>query len=155
MPRGGARPGAGRPRKPRELQGVDRPARSAAAAPKGNQPRTLAGALKQAKDLTVRLMSELDAVTLHVDALEDLIIDETARDRDPRRRNAMLQAVSLSSRAATLKLLIAATRTWADLERAAARQPGDKPGKKEQRAAAAKQASVGKFAPPAPPRTIQ
>jgi hypothetical protein len=140
MPRGGKRDGAGRPKKqlsdPRPDKVPATPERKVA--PKA---RGLKASIQQAKDITARLLDELDAITTHAGELEDLIIDETAGDRDPRRRNAMLRAVALPSRAATLKLLIAATNAWADLERAKP-DPGPK-GKKAAAAAAAQTAGQG------------
>lgn len=100
MPRGGKRPGAGRPRKPR------------GAKPTG----ALAGAIANAKDLTGRLLDELDAVTAHLGEIQDLIEIETIGDKDSRRREAMLKAVSLPARAGVLKTLVAAMRAWAELE---------------------------------------
>ncbi len=131
--RGGAREGAGRPRK---------------------GAADLAKAIARAQDLTLRLLNELDAVTTHHGELEDLIEVETAGDDDPRRRRAMLQAIELRSRAGVLKQLIAATRAWADLDARTTHAPkaAKAPqGKKAERAAAAREASVGKFAPPPPP----
>lgn len=143
MPRGGARLGAGRPRKPKPTL----PPPERLATPRAKKRRvvrtvTLEGAIAQAKDLTQRLLGELDTVTTHADELEDLICDETAADRDSRRRNAMLRAIGLGARAATLKVLIASTRTWADLERPG-RKPRGTPGKKAQAAAAAQTAGQG------------
>jgi len=144
MPRGGARPGAGRPRK--KPIGADSPpkpkAARATAKPSTAKPKSLDDAIQQAKDLTLRLMSELDAVTTHHGELEDLIIDETAGDRDAKRRNAMLRAIELPSRSATLKVLISATRAWADLERAAQPKPLV-PGKKAAAQVAAETAGQG------------
>ena len=140
MPRGGKRDGAGRPKKakldgPRPVDQVLRAGRP--------RPRTLKAAIRQAKSITGRLLDELDAVTTHYDEIEDLIIDETAGDRDSRRRSAMLRAVSLGARAAALKLLIAAANTWAELERPAiATKPAGK-GKKAQAQDAAQTAGQG------------
>lgn len=148
MPRGGAREGAGRKKKP---GGKIKP----------TARTTLITAVRAAKGLTLRLLDELDAITTHHGELEDLIEIETASDEDyGRRRDAMLKAIGLPSRAAVLKQLLAATRAWSELERPAAKPvlskgDGHKPpaqGKKAERAAAAKEASVGKFAPPSPPR---
>jgi len=147
MPRGGARQGAGRKKKP---GGKSKPAAKT----------TLIAAVRAAKGLTLRLLDELDAITTHQGDLEDLIELETIDDEDGgRRRAAMLKAIGLPSRAAVLKQLLAATRAWSDLERPAAKPApkgdGAKPpaqGKKAERAAAAKEASIGKFAPPPPPR---
>lgn len=66
--------------------------------------------------LTFRLLDELDAATSHVGELEDLI---NAPDTDPKRRTAMLKAVSLPGRAAVMRDIATATRTWVNLERQA------------------------------------
>lgn len=147
MSRGGKREGAGRPRKPPIGAVVpDRPKRNARRRTRANR-KPLDAAVRQAKDLTLRLLSELDAVTAHQDELEDFIIAETAGDRDTRRRAAMMRAVDLPSRAATLKLLVAATKAWADLERAAQAKPSSAPnerqGKKERARADAANAAEG------------
>jgi hypothetical protein len=148
MPRGGPRKGAGRPQKP---------------GGKRAKPKSLTVAIRQAQTLTLRLMAELDDVTTHEDAIGDLVVLETAGDRDGRRRAAMMRAIELPSRAATLKILVGATRAWADLERTAkgakAKPAGNSAAapsagyqsKKAERAIAAREASVGKFAPPPPP----
>lgn len=72
-------------------------------------------------DVLARLRDELDTATLHVGELEDMILDYTKDDRDGRRRNAMLKAVSLPVRILAAKNLSLALRT---LQEAA-------PGKKE------------------------
>ena len=56
----------------------------------------------------------------------------TAADRDSRRHDAMLRAIGLSSRAATLKNLAAAAKTLAQIEAPSA-GTGGKKGKPWQR----------------------
>lgn len=99
------------------------------------------------RNLTLRLLDELDATTAHLGEIEAAIVDETVKDRDSKRRNAMLSAVSLKARADTLKALALAAKT---LSEAAIAAPE---GKKAQRQAGAdKAASQGRFAVPQPPR---
>lgn len=98
------------------------------------------------KDLTRRMLDELDTVTSHIGELEDLIEAETANDRDGRRRAAMMKAVSLPVRANTLKMLLAA--------QAEADEEGKK-GKKEKQLEAAKAAGGGKFKASAPPGALR
>jgi hypothetical protein len=74
------------------------------------------------RDILARLRDELDAVTSYVGELEDLIIDDTADDKDSRRRNAMLKAVSLPTRILAAKNLALALKTLTDAA----------PGKKEE-----------------------
>lgn len=63
------------------------------------------------RNLVVRLMDELETATTHLGELETLIEQETAGEKDPRRRNAMLKAVDLPVRAAALKNLANALKT--------------------------------------------
>ncbi|MBN9448275.1 MAG: hypothetical protein J0I67_15400 [Bosea sp.] len=76
-------------------------------------------AIGRGRDLTLRLLDELDATTTHVGELEEMIEDETAGDKSPMRRNAMLKAVGLPSRAGVIKDLSAAAKNWVALERQA------------------------------------
>jgi hypothetical protein len=80
----------------------------------------------QTRVLIARMLDELDAVTTHQGELAEEILAATAADRDPRRRNAMLRAISLSSRAATLKNLAAAAKTVAQIEAPSAGAVGKK-----------------------------
>ena len=157
MPRGGKRPGAGRKR-----SGTDEPKRATdptyerqpqactrgvVLSPVATEQHTtgdpLRDALAAAKDLTLRLVGELAAVTTRLGDIERLIGEED----NVLRRRALGQAVSLGARAEVLKTLATAARTWAELER----RPAD--GKKGARAEAAQEAAIGKFATPqAPPR---
>jgi uncharacterized protein YjcR len=66
-------------------------------------------------DLTMRMLSELEATTTHHGELEDMIKSDIA----PRRQGAMLRAVSLSQRATILKDLAFAAKTWIVGERQA------------------------------------
>ena len=98
--------------------------------------------VSRGRDLVDRLMDELSATTAHVGEIEEMIEVDTAGDKDGRRRYAMMQAVTLSTRAGILKNLALAAKTLADAA----------PGKREERADAAKQAAKGAFAVPAGPR---
>lgn len=98
------------------------------------------------QDLIRRMLDELDTVTAHVGELEDMIENETANDRDGRRRAAMMKAVSLPVRANTLKMLLQA--------QAEASEDGKK-GKKEKQLEAAKAAGGGKFKASAPPGALR
>lgn len=98
------------------------------------------------QDLIRRMLDELDTVTAHVGELEDMIENETANDRDGRRRAAMLKAVSLPVRTNTLKMLIASLAESA---------PEGKKGKKEKQLEAAKAAGGGKFKASAPPGSLR
>lgn len=63
------------------------------------------------RSLVARMLDELDAVTSRRGELEDLIIDATEGDDEDARRDSMMRAVSLSSRAATMKTLALALKT--------------------------------------------
>jgi hypothetical protein len=95
----------------------------------------------RARSLASRMVDELDAVTAHHGELEDMIV---AEESDPRRRGALLKAISLGERAMTLKNISQTLKTLSEA--------GDVPGKKAQRQAnAEKSASGGKFAVPSAP----
>lgn len=96
----------------------------------------------RARGITGRLLDELDAVTAHAGELEDMICSE---EGDPRRRQALLKAISLSERASTLKNLATTMKT---LNEAVA--PG---GKKDERQRAAEEVA-NKFGMRAPPRLV-
>ncbi|TXI87782.1 MAG: hypothetical protein E6Q40_04570 [Cupriavidus sp.] len=57
------------------------------------------------------MLDELDVITSRRGELEDMIIDATDGDDDAARREAMMKAVSLPGRAATLKTLALAFKT--------------------------------------------
>jgi hypothetical protein len=97
----------------------------------------------KARGIAGRMMDELDAVTSLHGELEDMICTE---ESDPRRRQALLKAISLGERAKTLKDISTTMKT---LNEAAAPD-----GKKAQRQAAANTAAAGgnKFAPRTVPR---
>lgn len=98
--------------------------------------------VQQGRDIAGRMLSELDAVTSHGSELEEMIFTE---ESDPRRRQALMRALSLSERATTLKNLTAAMKTLAEA--------GAPQGKKAEREAAAKGVG-GKFGVRQPPRLV-
>lgn len=110
-------------------------------------PAVAAGALtvaERARKLAGRMVDELDAVTAHCGELEDMICTE---ESDPRRRQALLKALSLGERAMTLKNISQTLKTLNETGEVGAT------GKKAQRQAnAEKSASGGRFAAPVGPR---
>lgn len=61
--------------------------------------------------LAARMLNELDIVTSRRGELEDMIIAATDEDDDDGRRDAMMRALSLPSRANTLKTIATALKT--------------------------------------------
>ncbi|MBB2965121.1 hypothetical protein [Methylobacterium sp. R2-1] len=98
--------------------------------------------------LAVRMLDELEADTAYIGEIEQAIGDATPGKDGARRRDAMMKAVSLSSRAGTLKNLALAAKTFAE-----AAAPDRK---KKQRQAAADQSTSGggKFAQRSGPRLV-
>ncbi len=76
-------------------------------------------AIGRGRDLTLRLLDELDAATTNVGVLQSMIEEATIGDKTPQRRNAMMRAVELPSRAGVIKDLSAAAKNWVALERQA------------------------------------
>jgi hypothetical protein len=76
-------------------------------------------AIGRGRDLTLRLLDELDAATTNVGELQEMIEEATAGDKTAQRRNAMMRAVELPSRAGVIKDLSAAAKNWVALERQA------------------------------------
>ncbi|WP_267386526.1 hypothetical protein [Sphingomonas sp. GC_Shp_3] len=109
------------------------------------EPVEAAAIGERGRQLVARMLDELDATTTHAGQLEEMIEAETTGDRDGNRRNGMLGAISLPSRAKTLKELVTALKT---VNEASAPQ-----GKKAQRDEKAKAVGGGsRFAPIGPPR---
>lgn len=71
----------------------------------------------EGKDLAFLMLDELRATTSRRGELEEMIVDETSGDKDGRRRRAMLRAVDLPERAQTLKALMLAAKTAAEVKR--------------------------------------
>jgi len=100
------------------------------------------GLTDRARSITSRLLDELDTVTSHMGELEDMILEE---EGDPRRRQALLKALSLGEQAMTLKNLSTTMKT---LNEAAAPQ-----GKKQERQNAA-ESVAGKFGVRSSPQLV-
>lgn len=66
---------------------------------------------ERGRQLVARMLDEIDATTSHIGELEEAIEVECADDRSDRRRDAMLKAISVKSRADTLKTLSLAFKT--------------------------------------------
>lgn len=79
----------------------------------GVNPTRPENIIGRGRNLIMRLLDELDAVTSHAGELEDMICSE---ESDPRRKSAMLQAVALPSRANTVKALATAYKTLAEAQ---------------------------------------
>lgn len=111
------------------------------ATPETTRPETIIG---RGRNLTLRLLDELDATTSRVGELHALI--DSALDEGDKKREALEQAISLKTRAEVLKSLALTAKTFAEA--------GAPAGKKAERQAAAERAAGagGKFAPPAAPR---
>jgi hypothetical protein len=104
------------------------------------KPEELTG---RARGMAARLLDELDTVTANVGQLEEMIETE---ESDPRRRGALMKAISLGERARTLKDITATMKTLTETE-----QPD---GKKAARQDSAERASSGgKFRVPQAPGT--
>jgi len=83
----------------------------------------------QGHSLTMRMLDELDATTTHRGQLEDMIKSDVA----PIRQRAMINAVSLNSRAVVMRDLANAARVWVQLERQAFNIADDRTVDKDQR----------------------
>lgn len=75
--------------------------------------------LGRAQVIVEKLLSELDRGTDNADDIEEAIEEHTAGDKDTKRRNMMLKAVSLPSRAQTAAALSATLKNLIPLERQA------------------------------------
>lgn len=93
--------------------------------------------------LAARMLDELDVVTSRRGELEDIIIAATDDDDDDSRRDAMMKALSLPSRANTLKTIALALKT---LNESAA--PQGKKAAQQERA----DEIANRFRPVGPPR---
>ncbi|CAN5575941.1 hypothetical protein BH10PSE14_BH10PSE14_06600 [soil metagenome] len=122
------------------------PERSPPAPPRidPDSPREPSQIADDGRSLVARMLDELDTVTSRRGELEDIIIDATDGDEDEARRDAMLRATSLPSRANTMKTLALALKT---LNEASAPQ-----GKKQQQQDKAQSIGGGsRFAALGPP----
>ncbi|WP_020187804.1 hypothetical protein [Methylopila sp. 73B] len=102
------------------------------------------------RNLTLRMLDELDATTMRLGELETMIDMATDEGDGGRQRETLMQAVSLKQRSEVLKALATAAKT---LSESGAAAPA---GKKAERQAAAERAagSGGRYAPPAPPKVV-
>ena len=124
-----------------------RAAANALSTPASSEPEDL---LTRGRDIVGRLMDELSSVTSNYGEIEELILAETESDENDKRRDAMLKAVSLSSRAGVARNLATAFKTLQETGAG-----GGKKGKKEQRQEAAQEiASAGRFAPRRTPKLV-
>jgi len=97
--------------------------------------------------LVDHLTKELEETTAQHDAIIEAIETETADDPGPRRRAAMLKAVSHATRSSTLRTLAQAAALLGE-------KAAGKPGKKAQQKAAAEVASTGRFSPMRAPKLV-
>jgi hypothetical protein len=99
--------------------------------------------------LAGRMLDEIHGVTSHLGEIEQAIIDETEKDRSPKRRAAMLKAISLGGRAMALKTVTQAVV----MVKADVRAKEEAKGKKErQKEEAQDLAQNGRFATPSGPK---
>lgn len=98
----------------------------------------------RARSIAARLLDELDSVTAHIGEFELIIETE---ESDPRRRQALLKALSTAERAKTLKDVVTAMKTLTEV----AAPSGKKAAQQE---AADEAANGGKFGVRQPPRLV-
>lgn len=115
--------------------------------PETTSPEAIVG---RGRNLTLRLLDELDATTSKIGELESIIDTAVDGEDADNKREALKQAISLKQRAEVLKSLALAAKT---LNESGAAADG---GKKAQRQRSAEQVAQpgSKFAPPAPPKTV-
>jgi hypothetical protein len=114
--------------------------------PGTTSPEAIVG---RGRNLTLRMLDELDATTSRVGDLEAIIDIAVDGEEPEKQKEALKQAISLKQRAEVLKSLALAAKT---LNESGAAADG---GKKAQRQRSAEQVGQpgGKFAPPAPPKS--
>lgn len=108
-----------------------------------DQPATPAEIADSGRDLVSRMLDELDVITSQRGELEDIIVAATEGDDEDDRRAAMQRAISLPSRANTMKTLALALKT---LNEAAA--PQGKKAAQQERA----NEIASRFRPVGPPK---
>ncbi len=128
-----------RPKQKKSLK-ASAPARPEALVP--SEPASPADLADRGRGLASRLMDELEAVTANVGELEEMIHSE---ESDPRRRQALLKALSLGERANALRTLSMSLKTL--------NETAMPEGKKAQRQSAAEKVG-GKFSVPSAPKLI-
>jgi hypothetical protein len=101
------------------------------------------------RNLTLRMLDELDATTRRLGELETMIDMATDEGDAGKQREALMQAVSLKQRSEVLRSLATAAKTLSESGGAAGT------GKKAERQAAAQKVATGsRFAPPAGPKMV-
>ncbi|MGM4906270.1 hypothetical protein AB8B21_05660 [Tardiphaga sp. 866_E4_N2_1] len=115
--------------------------------PETTSPEAIVG---RGRNLTLRLLDELDATTSKLGELEMMIDTSIDGEDADQQRQALKQAVSLKQRAEVLKSLALAAKT---LNESGA---GADNGKKAQRQRSAEQVAQpgSKYAPPSAPKTV-
>jgi hypothetical protein len=98
----------------------------------------------RARGIAARLLDELDATTSHIGEFELIIETE---ESDPRRRQALLKALSTAERAKTLKDIALSMKTLAEVSAPAGK-------KAAQQEAAEDAANGGRFGVRQPPRLV-
>lgn len=96
-------------RTPKKCEPVRSPPPPAATDPQ--RPLDVGTIADGGRGLVHRMLDELDVVTSRRGELEDMIIEATDGDDEEARRDAMMKAVSLPSRANTMKTLALALKT--------------------------------------------
>lgn len=96
----------------------------------------------RARGIASRLLDELDTVTAHVGELEFMIETE---ESDPRRRQALMKALSMSERAKTLKDISLTMKTLTEVA-----APAGKKAERQQRA----EEVAGRFGVRTPPTLV-
>lgn len=123
---------------------------------KGNKVVQTKALLKHAKGLAQRMLSEVENVTSNFNEITQ-IINET--ETDYRRRQAMHKAISIETRAKTLKDIVTSIKMIeeapAKAAKAAAAADKAPEGKKAQKQAEAEKVAAGRFAArPGPPKLV-
>lgn len=96
-------------RTPKKCEPVRSPPPPAEVSP--DAPADAASIADGGRSLVHRMLDELNVVTSRRGELEDMIIEATDSDDEEARRDAMMRAVSLPSRANTMKTLALALKT--------------------------------------------
>lgn len=128
--------------RPKQKKTLKASAPARAEAPVPSEPASPADLADRGRGLASRLMDELEAVTANVGELEEMIHSE---ESDPRRRQALLKALSLGERANALRTLSMSLKTL--------NETAMPEGKKAQRQSAAEKVG-GKFSVPSAPKLI-
>lgn len=119
-----------------------RPAHETPTTPETTSPDAIIG---RGRNLTLRLMDELEATTARLGELREMI--DAAFDGDGKAKEAIEKVLSLKDRADVLKSLAVTAKTFADA--------GAPSGvKAERQAKAERAASSGRFAPPTAPKMV-